>query len=118
MGSKFFYGGLGVVIILIVFLAYTKKNDLDLKRNYQTKSVEVSNHDQTFDDAQNAVYTKIANDAYDKYDIAIESGSLVDACIQAGIIKNAMLELKDKKEYQGWGKIEKTACGAAGVSIE
>lgn len=113
MGSKFFYVALGVVIVLIVFAAYAKKEDLDLKRMYKSSS-----YDQASSDAQNAVYAKMANDAYDKYDMAIENGSLVDACIQSGIIKNAMMELKDQKEYQGWSKIEKTACGAAGVKVE
>lgn len=58
---------------------------------------------------------KVANDSIDQYNMVKRNGSLIDACVHAGIVAAAFLQAKDESSYQKWKDIEESDCRLAGV---
>ncbi|WP_263377686.1 hypothetical protein [Granulicella paludicola] len=61
------------------------------------------------------VENKVADEVLDQYRIAKRSGSPMDACVQAGIVRAAYLQAKDEANYQRWHMTEQNDCRLAGV---
>ncbi|WP_374349153.1 hypothetical protein [Chitinimonas sp.] len=61
------------------------------------------------------VERKVVNDAIKQYDIALGANKALDACVQAGLVAQAMLQAKDQPGYEQWKKTEAHDCKIAGV---
>lgn len=61
------------------------------------------------------IHSKVVADSIEQYEIAKESGSDMDACVQAGMVAAAALQAKDREEYKKWKGIESEDCEAAGM---
>ena len=62
-----------------------------------------------------SVYQQVASNAVKQYEIAKRSGSAVDACVQAGVVSAAYLQLQDETNYSQWKATQKSDCYLAGV---
>lgn len=65
-----------------------------------------------------SLYSKVAADQEESYRIAKESGSAIDAYVQAGIVAAGYLQAKDEVNYKKWKAIEKEEAKLAGMSTE
>lgn len=65
-----------------------------------------------------SLYSKVATDQEESYRIAKESGTAIDAYVQAGIVAAAYLQAKDEVNYKKWKAIEKEEAKLAGMSVE
>lgn len=63
----------------------------------------------------NEMDTKIVNDSIIQYNMTKSGGNKIDICVQAGMVKAAMLYTKNDSGYKQWNAIEKTDCAAAGI---
>lgn len=61
------------------------------------------------------IYDQVTADSVKRYAIAKRNGTLIDACVQAGLVSAAFLQAKNEPEYQKWKKIEAADCVRAGV---
>jgi hypothetical protein len=61
------------------------------------------------------IQKQVVNDAVAQYNIAKRNGTKMDACVQAGFVRAAVLQAKDEKAHQLWKLIEATDCKAAGL---
>lgn len=64
---------------------------------------------------QTDIFDKVARDAVAQYEIAKRSGTQMDRCVHAGLVKAAFLQAKKETEFTSWNQIEKTDCAKAGV---
>lgn len=62
------------------------------------------------------IYNQVSSDAVKQYDIAKRSGSLMDACVHAGMVAAAYLQAKDEPNYQRWKSTESSDCTIAGLT--
>jgi hypothetical protein len=58
---------------------------------------------------------QVANDAVAHYQMAKKGNNFKDMCVQAGIVADAYLQLKDEEKYRSWRNAEKSDCKAAGM---
>lgn len=61
------------------------------------------------------IHLRVVMDAMDQYDIAKRHGSMVDRCVQAGLVSAALLQAKEEAKYAEWQPIEKADCKKAGI---
>jgi len=59
--------------------------------------------------------SNVADDAIEQYEIAKRSGTPMDACVHAGIVRAAYLQAKDEDNYQKWQSVERRDCQNAGM---
>jgi len=59
--------------------------------------------------------SNVADDAIQQYQMVKRSGTPMDTCVHAGIVRDAYLQAKDEDNYQKWQTIERTDCQIAGV---
>lgn len=64
------------------------------------------------------IYSQVATDAVQQYEIAKRSGTPIDVCIHAGVVSAAFLQAKDEPKYQQWKDAEKSDCRAAGMPVQ
>jgi protein involved in sex pheromone biosynthesis len=64
------------------------------------------------------IENQVAKDAEEQYRIAKESGSAMDAYVQAGFVAAAYLQAKDEVNYKKWKEIEKKEGELAGAPSE
>ncbi len=57
----------------------------------------------------------VAADQVQAYRIASTTGSAVDACVQAGVVKAAYLQAKSEPDYAHWTEVEREDCQRAGI---
>lgn len=73
------------------------------------------------DDMQDAqepaqfVSNRIIQESIKRYEIVKKSDNPMDACLQAGMIKNTMLAIQNETEYLKWQTIEKDDCKKARI---
>lgn len=70
---------------------------------------------QEVDQAVDDIYVKVAEDAESQYFMVQKSGSLIDRCVQAGLVAAAWLQAQDSGKYDKWKDVEQHACVNAGV---
>lgn len=58
---------------------------------------------------------QVARDAVVQYRIAARSGSVIDRCVQAGMVTAAYLQAQDEANYASWKAVQRRDCKAAGV---
>jgi hypothetical protein len=58
---------------------------------------------------------QVVDDQLDQLKIAMKHGSAIDVCVQAGILTAALLQAKDEAAYAQAKKLERKACGKAGM---
>ena len=58
---------------------------------------------------------QVLSDSIDQYNITDRSGSAMDKCVQAGMVKAAALQAKREDYYKFWSDIHKLDCLVAGV---
>ncbi len=63
-----------------------------------------------------SIHDKVVTDALAQFDIVKESGSAVDKCVQAGMVKAALLQAQDAKGYASWTQLEEQLCKSAGLN--
>lgn len=63
------------------------------------------------------IKNQVAADAEAQYNIAKQSGSAMDAYVQAGIVSAAYLQAKDQANYSKWKAIEKQEAERAGIHM-
>lgn len=56
------------------------------------------------------VSEQILKESVNRYEIVKNSGNTMDTCIQAGIVKSALLAAQDETGYLKWETIEKSDC--------
>ncbi len=61
------------------------------------------------------IYSRVASDAADKYEIAKRQGDPIQICVQAGLVSAAYLEAKDETSYARWKAVQKADCARAGM---
>ena len=61
------------------------------------------------------IHNQVALDAVAQYNIAKQSGSSIDACVQAGLVSAAYLQAQDQASYARWKDVEKADCRRAGL---
>jgi hypothetical protein len=61
------------------------------------------------------IQDSVANEALEQYDIAKRSGTAMDRCVHAGIVRAAYLQAHDEDNYKKWLSIERTDCSLAGI---
>ncbi|TDA64297.1 hypothetical protein E0765_06165 [Sulfuricurvum sp. IAE1] len=66
-------------------------------------------------DQLNDIHNQVVDDAIAQYNIAKSGGNAMDTCVQAGMVKAAMLQAKNETGYKEWDATEKSDCEAAGV---
>ncbi len=62
-----------------------------------------------------ATEQQVARDAVAQYNIAAQNGTVIDRCVQAGLVSAAYLQAQDVKNYKQWKAIERRDCRAAGL---
>lgn len=73
--------------------------------------------DQMVEHRMQDISDKVAEDAVERYEIAVShGGSNIDACAQAGFVVAAYLQAHNSAEYERWKAIQTTDCAAAGVT--
>jgi hypothetical protein len=58
---------------------------------------------------------QICNDLIEQYKIVKRSGSAVETCARAGVVKQYFLSIKDEKNYRIWQNVEQDNCEQAGT---
>lgn len=58
---------------------------------------------------------QVADDAVEQYRMVGMSGSLIDRCVQAGMVSASFLQSQDHDEYRRWKSIESNDCKSAGL---
>lgn len=61
------------------------------------------------------IHEQVVKDSIAQYNITKSGGNAMDICVQAGMVKAAMLQAKNDSGYKEWDTTEKTDCEAAGV---
>jgi formylmethanofuran dehydrogenase subunit E-like metal-binding protein len=61
------------------------------------------------------IKNQVADDAVKQYLMTVKSGSLMDQCVQAGLVSAAYLQAEDQSNYAAWKGIETSACARAGI---
>ena len=61
------------------------------------------------------VESGVAYDAIEQYKIAKHTGAAMDACVHAGIVREAFLKAEDETNYKKWKIAERTDCRIAGM---
>lgn len=61
---------------------------------------------------------QVADDAVNQYNIAAQSGSAMDRCVQAGMVAAAYLQAEDQESYSQWKNTERVDCRAAGMPAQ
>lgn len=64
------------------------------------------------------IYSQVASDAVQQYEIAKRSGTPMDVCIHAGVVSAAYLQSKDESGYRQWKDTERSDCGRAGLPVQ
>ncbi|MBS0564950.1 MAG: hypothetical protein JSR87_10885 [Proteobacteria bacterium] len=57
----------------------------------------------------------VAQDFESQYNMAKQSGTLMDVCVRAGLVAEGYLQAGDQPNYTRWKGIQKRDCGAAGL---
>lgn len=66
--------------------------------------------------AMDKIERQVADDQIQQFKIALHNGGTVmDLCVQAGMVTAALLQAQDAEQYAEWKKIEKKTCSAAGL---
>jgi hypothetical protein len=68
--------------------------------------------------ALDGIYAKVASDAINHYSIAKRNGTVIDVCIQAGLVSAAFLQANDEANYKVWKQTQQTDCSNAGMPME
>jgi hypothetical protein len=61
------------------------------------------------------IQDSVANEALEQYAIAKRSGTAMDRCVHAGIVRAAYLQAHDEDNYKKWLSVERTDCSVAGL---
>lgn len=61
------------------------------------------------------VSNQIVQKSINRYEIVKKSDNPMDACLQAGIIKNTMLATQNETGFLKWKTIENDDCNKAGI---
>lgn len=61
------------------------------------------------------VFDQIIQESIDRYEIVKNEGNAMDTCLQAGVVKSAMLASKNEVGFKKWKSIEKVDCYKAGM---
>lgn len=69
----------------------------------------------TSDEISEEINIKVVDDAMNQYIIAKKHGSMMDRCVQAGLVSAALLQAKAEAQYAEWRPIEKADYKKAGV---
>lgn len=102
--------------ILIVFAAFIVLSCI-LSGGKSGGSASRSVTDAVVNPQMNAITDKVARDAVDKYNMAKETGSAIDICVQAGLVEAAWLQAKNQTEYKNWHAIKQSDCKKAGMPM-
>jgi len=74
------------------------------------------NTNATANDAMKKITRKVADDQIKRFEIAQKNGgSVMDVCVQAGLVTAALLQDQDARRYADWKQIEKRTCKEAGL---
>lgn len=57
----------------------------------------------------------VVDEAIEQYNIAKRSGTVMEACEHARLVRAAYLQAKDEPNYQKWKDTERTDCRIAGM---
>ncbi len=68
--------------------------------------------------AMDNINAQVLADSIRKYQMAKASGTAMDACVQAGMVKAAALQANSAAAFQQYTAIEKVDCAAAGLRAE
>lgn len=67
-------------------------------------------------DEMKKITRKVADNQIKQFEIAQKNGgSVVDVCVQAGLVTAALLQDQDARRYADWKQIEKRTCKEAGL---
>jgi len=61
---------------------------------------------------------KVAQDAIEQYNMAVESGTKIDRCVHAGLVSAAFSQAQNKDNYAKWKQTEEADCAAAHARYE
>lgn len=61
------------------------------------------------------LYSSVAVDYEGQYEMATRHGSLIDRCVQAGLVAAAFSQANDEDSYADWKTVEARDCQLAGV---
>ncbi len=67
------------------------------------------------DQAVTDIEVQVAEDAEAQFKMVRASGTLIDQCVQAGLVAAAWLQAQDAGKYDQWKDVEERACANAGV---
>jgi len=73
---------------------------------------ELTNQSNEFMDT---IELHVAEEAEAQYQMVQRSGTIIDMCVQAGMVAAAWLQAKDAGKYDFWKEIEAKTCANAGV---
>lgn len=75
--------------------------------------------DQAVQGRMDAAMQKVANDAVAQYELVKQNdGGVMQLCVQAGMVKAAMIQAQDAAGIRRWSATERADCARAGVPIE
>lgn len=81
-------------------------------------SFTVTSCDEMAEAEMDKIENQVAKDAEEQYRIAKESGSAMDAYVQAGFVAASYLQAEDQENYEKWKAIEKEEAKLAGLPSE
>ena len=66
-------------------------------------------------DALKPFQEQVANDFEVQYAAVVQSGTLIDRCVRAGLVAEGYLQAANNQKYMEWKGVETADCKAAGV---
>lgn len=105
--------GLMVSFFIIAYLQTHVFTDNNTTTQTQITQPQATNIDTSNSPQRRA--SKFAADKIAEYEIAKRNGDKMQACVLAGIIKQAFLTAQDEQHYNIWRVTEETRCEEAGV---
>ncbi len=107
-----------LTVAVLLFLPYAEVTPQAAPASSST--AEPSNLDQFIhnnaNDAMKKITHKVAEDQIQQFKIALRNGGTVmDLCVQAGMVTASLLQDQDEAGYAEWKKIQKKTCQAAGI---
>ena len=117
-GKKIGIGCGGCILIIIIIGVATAGNG-DQKGSAPSNTASTSTEEKGSTSillaGQTTVANALAEDQIKKYNIVKESGTAMEAAVQAGIIAEMYLQAEDKEHYKKWKAIEKKEQKRAGM---
>lgn len=115
MGTLKVVGAIVGLIVSLLIIAYLQTHVFTEPTPTQTavSQPQITSIDTSSSPQRRA--SKFAADKIAEYEIAKRNGDKMQACVLAGIIKQAFLTAQDEQHYNIWRVTEETRCEEAGV---